>query len=643
MRPESAELSDVVTHPANPRKVLGDLGDLEASIREVGVIQPPVVLPAERVAAAWPKHAKEIAGAKWVVLVGARRRTAAGRVYGDDPEATLNVLVREDAIADDPLAQLDVMTAENVARAPLSPVEEARAFAEQEAAGRKQRDIAAKVGCSQSHVSKRLKLLKLPEAMLAALESGPRPDDDQGDGQEPALQIKDALAFVEAAGSDQELMLAAYQLRDDRRAHWSPANLVNEVQRIREREATIDAASKKLAAEGTPVIADPIKQFGNDYWQRRLTGAKAINAARKAGELAAGVDSYGAVTYYSTGRKPKAADNRSPDEQQRVTDERERRKSMTARAEAAALLAARAPKLPKSAEDIIDAWLWAPGNECAQLAHRWLVAAGVGPDPGLPNYRWWEDIRKADWTTRVQAAHALGIARREVQARATYRSWTESDKAWLDRLTTEAGYTPSAWEQARLAAVDAPDGDTTSDQPVAGEREPAAPPERVSLSYDADDACCWVLHYDLGVDEPAAYSEHLTDPVDVNAAQAWAAELLAERHRIEVTGWSDGQLLPGRPAYLAVHAGDPTTAAVDGPGPVGEWRLLHDPLDDAWLLLADDKPHADHDALDAADVGGACTWASGVLDDAGVTCHGWTARVDGHAALEYVADLTGVC
>ncbi|MFI5837740.1 ParB/RepB/Spo0J family partition protein [Micromonospora sp. NPDC051300] len=641
MRPESTALSDVITHPANPRKVLGDLGELEASIREVGVIQPPVVLPAGRVAAAWPKHAKEIADAKWVVLVGARRRTAAGRVYGGDPEATLNVLVREDAIADDPLAQLDVMTAENVARAPLSPVEEARAFAEQEAAGRKQRDIAAKVGCSQSHVSKRLKLLKLPEAMLAALETSQRSDDDQGDAQEPALQIKDALAFVDAAGGDQELTLAAYQLRDDRRAHWSAANLVNEVQRIRERQATIDAAGKKLAAEGTPVIADPIKQFGNDYWQRRLTGAKAIAAARKAGELAAGVDSYGAVTYYSTGRKPKAADNRSPAEQQRITDDRERRKAMTARAEAAAVLAAKAPKLPPAAADIIDAWLFAPGSECAQLAHKWLLAAEVGPDPALPNYHWWEKVRHAGWHTRVHAAHALALARREVQARGTYRSWTHSDAGWLHRLTTEAGYTPSAWEQARLAAIEAPDGDTNPGQPDAGERDPVAPPERVSLSYDGDDACCWLLHYDLRIDEPAAYGEHLTDPDDVDAAKAWAVEVLADRHRIEVTGWTDGQVLPGRPAYLAAHAGDPATAA-DGSGSVGEWRLLFALVDGAWLVLADDKPHADHDGLTAASVDQACQWASGVLADAGVTCYGWTARADG-ATLEYVADLTGQC
>ncbi|MER6757576.1 ParB/RepB/Spo0J family partition protein [Micromonospora echinofusca] len=638
LRPEAVKLADVVTHPANPRKVLGNLDELEESIREVGVIQPPVVLPADRVAAAWPNYAAKLAGAEWVVLVGARRRTAAGRVYGNNPEATLEVLIREDGIADDPLAQLDVMTAENVARAPLSPVEEARAFAEQEAAGRKQREIAAKVGCSQSHVSKRLKLLKLPDAMLTALEAGPGPDDedqDQSDGKEPGLQIKDALAFVEASGGDQDLMLAAYRLRDDRRHHWTAANLVNEVQRLRERQTAIDAAGKKLAAEGTPVI-DPIKQFGNDYWPRRLTGEKAITAARKAGELAAGVDSWGAVTYYSTGRKPKAADNRSPAEQQRITDDRERRRAMTARSEAAAVLAARAPKVPKSAADIVDAWLWAPGNECAQLAHRWLVAAGVGPDPALPNYRWWEDVRRADWPTRVHAAHALGIARREVQARATYRSWNEGDKEWLDRLVEEAGYTPTEWEQARLAAIEPAAGETAVDQ------VDAEVPARVSLAYDAEDACCWLLFYDLEVDKPAACAEHLTDPDDVDGAQAWAAEVLAERYRIEVTGWADGQLLPGRPAYLAVHAGDPTAAAA-GTGPVGEWRLVHDPVDDAWLLLADDKPHADHDALPAASVDEACQWATTVLADVGVVCHGWTIRADGNAALEYVADLTGEC
>ncbi|MFF0256904.1 hypothetical protein ACFYPW_30950 [Micromonospora zamorensis] len=426
-------------------------------------------------------------------------------------------------------------------------------------------------------------------------------------------------------------MLAAYRLgQDSRYHHWSAANLVSEVRRQQERQAVVDAASKKLAAEGVPVI-DPTQQFGHDSWQHRLEGAKAIAAARKAGALAAGVDSWGTVTYYSTAGKPKKTDNRTPAEQQRITDERERRKAMTARGEAAAVLAAQAPKLPQTAVDIIDAWLWAPGSDCAQLAHKWLLAAGVGPDPKLPNYQWWEQVRRAGWSVRVHAAHALGIARREVQARGTYREWNQGDAAWLARLVEQAGYTPSAWEQARLDAIDPP------------ESKPAAPagPQRISLSFDDADACCWLLHYDSQVDEPAAYAEHLSDPDGVDAAQAWAAELLADRHGIEVTGWTAGQPVPGRPARIAVHTGDPTAAAA-GSGPVGEWRLLHDSVDDAWLLLADDKPHADHDALGAADVDQACTWATGVLTDAGVTCHGWTGRADG-ATLEYVANLTGEC
>ncbi|MFD4208211.1 hypothetical protein ACFWRG_19720 [Micromonospora tulbaghiae] len=43
-------------------------------------------------------------------------------------------------------------------------------------------------------------------------------------------------------------------------------------------------------------------------------------------------------------------------------------------------------------------------------------------------------------------------------------------------------------------------------------------PERISLSFDTDDACCWLLHYDPPVDEPA---EHLADAGVV--CQGWTA------------------------------------------------------------------------------------------------------------------------
>ncbi len=72
MQARQVSLGSVVTHPANPRRDLGDLTELEESIRELGVLQPPVVLPAVRVAGAWPQHAAELAGAEWVVLMGDR-------------------------------------------------------------------------------------------------------------------------------------------------------------------------------------------------------------------------------------------------------------------------------------------------------------------------------------------------------------------------------------------------------------------------------------------------------------------------------------------------------------------------------------------------------------------------------------------
>ncbi len=678
----TVELDRVAAHPGNPRKVLGDLSDLIPSVRTQGVLQPPVVLPADRVAAAWPEHAQALAGVEWVVLMGARRRAAAieaGRTR-------LPVLIRRDAIADDRLAQLDAMIGENTARKPLTPVEEARAFAEQEAAGRKQHEIAARAGCSQSHVSKRLQLLKLPASMLAELETGQNADDDDEDADDRAkkpLQIKDALAYVKAAEGDQFVMLAAYKLRKEHRHHWSPAQLVAEVRREQQRQKAVQAATKKLAAEATRVIDSARKELGDRYWERELRGHKAIAQARKDGTAVAEINSHGQVTYYTTaGKKPKPADNRSEAEEQRITDERERRKAMTARAEAAAVMAAWPPQLPETAADIVDAWLWAPGNDVAQLAHKWLIASGAGPDPALPGHQWWEQIRTDDWPTRVRAAHALALARHEVNTRATYRTWGPAEAAWLARLVDKTGYVPTEWEQARLDAI--------GQQPPGPKR-----PEGASLAYDDEDNQCWVLYFDLEVDDPAAWAEDLEDPDTVDEAKAWAEQLLHDEYDIEVTGWNDGQLLPGYPAHIAVFAGadntggepvdqaaghiqqhgdvlrcghcgkisdsihadgDPLKAVVRftdlhhacqpprrAPAPAGpvEYRLLHSAIDDVWMLLRDDEHLADHDGINEGDLDGACAWASQVVrDDAGRQVEGWQSRAGiGDGGVEHVAEL----
>jgi ParB/RepB/Spo0J family partition protein len=517
----------VVPHPANPRKDLGDLAELQASIAEQGVLQPVVLLPADRVAAAWPQHAEQLAGAELVVLMG-HRRHAASLAVRDSARATMPALIRVDAIADDPLAQLDAMTAENVARKALTPVEEARAYAEQAAAGRGQRQIAARAGCSQSHVSKRLKLLKLPAQMLRDVEAG-------------KLDVGDALVYVDKAGGDQFVMLTAYTL-GKQRDWWRPEQLVDEVRREQARQAEADALTKKAAQQGLTVIEDPRKTFGYEYWSHRLEGKKAIARARKDGTLVAHIRPQGGgLDYYSTTR-PKKTENRSAADEQRLVDERERRRATTARAEHTAALAARPPKLPPAAADIVDAWLWAPGNDLATLAGKWLTAAGVGPDPDLPPHQWWQQIRTADWPTRVHAAHALAIARHEIRARTTYRKWTHEDAAWLARLAEHTGYTPTAWEQARLAAVD------------------AAPASReYRLLYDPADSA-WLL---LDADRPIADHDGLEQD-DVETAKCWAAEVLIDTPAGEGLGaveWTTRDL-GGPVEYVAAT---PTTATPGSP------------------------------------------------------------------------------
>lgn len=628
--PLTVDLAAVAPHPANPRKDLGDLSDLTPSIGTQGVLQPPVLLPADRVAAAWPQHAEKLAGVQWVVLIGHRRRAAAIAV----DRTMTTALVRRDAIADDPLAQVDAMIAENTARRALTPLEEARAFSEQIAAGRTQREVAERSGRSQGHVSKRLKLLRLPTSMLRQLETGQ--DDDQGDEvqeqrvDQPQLEIGQALAYVDAAGDGEDaqfLMLTAAKLAEHR-PHWSPGQLVQEVRREKAAQVQREALAKKAEDEGLTLIEDPRKEFGPDYWQHRLDGKKAISQARKDGTLVATITS-GGLAYYSR-KPPRKADNVSEHEQQRRDDERERRKAMAARAEAAAVLVASPPKLPASAKDIVEACIARADNDTRQLARKWLVAASAGPGEEQSPYPWWEQLGQEPWPVQVQAAHAVALARHEVNTRGYWRKWNEEDAAWLARLA-EVGYVPSAWEQAKLDAI----GQEEAEQRA---------PEVVALAFDASELC-WVLFYDLEVDEPAATADQFQDPEAVDEAKAWAVEVLLEDWGIEVTGWEPGQVIVGEPAHIATFAAagpEPTGGEPVGErAEAGEYRLLYSSIDDAWMLLRGDEHLADRDGLAGEDLDGACGWASGVVvDDAGREVTGWQSRSGiGDGGVEHVAEL----
>jgi ParB family chromosome partitioning protein len=138
-------------NPRQPRKRFdSDAGNgLAESVRSQGVVQPVIV------------RSRAAGGYE---LIAGERRWRAARAAGLN---TVPAVVRD---ADDRETLL-LGLVENVARENLSPVEEARAYAMLlDEFGLGLGDVAEKVGKSKPAVSNRIRLLELPEDVLAMLE-----------------------------------------------------------------------------------------------------------------------------------------------------------------------------------------------------------------------------------------------------------------------------------------------------------------------------------------------------------------------------------------------------------------------------------------------------------------------------------------
>ncbi|MCC6006274.1 MAG: ParB/RepB/Spo0J family partition protein [Rhodobacteraceae bacterium] len=142
-------------NPAQPRRDFDDeaLADLTRSIREKGVLQPLIVRPD-------PTHEGE-----YQIVAGERRWRAAQRAQVHE----VPVLLRD---LDDTEA-LEVALIENIQRADLNAAEEAQAYAQlMERFGHTQEKLAAALGKSRSHIANTLRLVSLPDDVLALLRAG---------------------------------------------------------------------------------------------------------------------------------------------------------------------------------------------------------------------------------------------------------------------------------------------------------------------------------------------------------------------------------------------------------------------------------------------------------------------------------------
>jgi ParB family chromosome partitioning protein len=149
----SVPVSAIKVSGHQPRKSFSEeaLKELAQSIRNKGVLQPILVEPS--------------GGDEYIIVAGERRYRAA-KLAG---VSEIPVLIRSFS----ELEKTEIALIENLQREDLSPVEEAQGYKTLVDAGKlTQEEVAQRVGKNRSTVANSLRLLKLPEPMLEALDRG---------------------------------------------------------------------------------------------------------------------------------------------------------------------------------------------------------------------------------------------------------------------------------------------------------------------------------------------------------------------------------------------------------------------------------------------------------------------------------------
>jgi ParB family chromosome partitioning protein len=151
---QSMPIENIAPNPDQPRRSFDrdKLEDLANSIREKGIIQPLIVRPDPRKAG------------QYQIVAGERRWRAAQIAQLHK----LPVIVRNF----DDTEVLEIAIIENIQRADLNPVEEATGYRQLiDRFGHTQEQLAQALGKSRSHIANQMRLLTLPEDVIALLES----------------------------------------------------------------------------------------------------------------------------------------------------------------------------------------------------------------------------------------------------------------------------------------------------------------------------------------------------------------------------------------------------------------------------------------------------------------------------------------
>jgi ParB family chromosome partitioning protein len=280
--PVEVPIDRIVPNPHQPRHefAAAALQELAESIREHGIIQPLIVrqVPAEG-------RAGRDTAPRYQIIAGERRWRAAQRAGLTE----VPVVVKEAS----PEAMLELALVENIQRADLNPLEEASAYKElSDRFGLTQGQVAQRVGRSRSHVTNTLRLLSLPEPIIAALFDGRITQGHailllQLDGPAQVRMMEETLAEGYSVRQLEEVVRRLKEMMGDPPPDsYSEAQLDAWFRRLRDPSA--HSAPHRPPARGAirdANTADLERRFSQSLNQRGLSAKVQLTRSSRGGKL----------------------------------------------------------------------------------------------------------------------------------------------------------------------------------------------------------------------------------------------------------------------------------------------------------------------------------------------------------------------
>jgi ParB family chromosome partitioning protein len=466
--------NSLVDHPGNVRDDLGDLDELTASIRQVGVLEPLVVVPTEE-------------GHR---IVTGHRRKAAAIAAG---LATVPCYERPDLAADSD--QVLAMLVENLRRDDLTELEEARGYQQLLDLGMSATKIANATGTSRSRVRDALAVTKSDTALTTATAHGLSLDQalvlTEFEGDDDALDTLTEAALQEPDG----LLHVASRIRQDRerQAHYNRLVAEHETAGVTILEQRPEAYGTRALTvprilealiDGDDQVLDPAQHAacpGHAVWIETYSWQepRAIYAC---------VDpqAYGHLDRYGSGGQNKLPEEAKAERREVIENNKAWRAAEPVRTDHIRSLL-NAGKVPKGTLRFVTAEIKADPAEIGRGSDEMIAElTGTDPEPSETSLHHWGrtvgpaiEAKASDARLPLVLLAQVAAAREQSMDVYTWRKASpQAEARWLSFLAG-TGYTLSAIEQAVIdhaaAAASEEDGkhdpaaNTGTDEPPADE------------------------------------------------------------------------------------------------------------------------------------------------------------------------------